>query len=234
MSQIEGTREHLINVYRKKAKHYDITSRLYPTPGYPQQAQRRRAVTALDLRPGDTVIDIACGTGLNFPLLEQAIGPHGRIIGVDLTDAMLTQAQHRTHTNGWNNISLIHADAAEFTFPTDIDAVLSTYALTQIPDCAQVITHAAAALRTGRHCTVLDLKIPDNTPRWLTQLATAPIRRFTSIDEWTTRRPWETIRTTMQQQLTDLSWTDLFHGTAFLATATHQPATDNPPPHGHQ
>ena len=35
MSQIDRTREHLIETYRKKAKHYDITSRLYPVPGYP-------------------------------------------------------------------------------------------------------------------------------------------------------------------------------------------------------
>ena len=64
MSQIDRSREHLIETYRKKAKHYDITSRLYPAPGYPQRAQRNRAVQALGLRTGDTVIDIACGTGL--------------------------------------------------------------------------------------------------------------------------------------------------------------------------
>ncbi len=43
--------ERLIETYRKKAKHYDITSRLYPVPGYPQRAQRLRAVQALGLRP---------------------------------------------------------------------------------------------------------------------------------------------------------------------------------------
>jgi hypothetical protein len=44
VSQVDRTREHLIETYRKKAKHYDITSRLYPVPGYPQRAQRLRAV----------------------------------------------------------------------------------------------------------------------------------------------------------------------------------------------
>src|ERR1700712_1415570 len=89
VSEVDRTREHLIETYRKKAKHYDITSRFYPAPGYPQRAQRLGAVEALGLRPGDRVIDIACGTGLNFPLIEAAIGPDGRIVGVDLTDAML-------------------------------------------------------------------------------------------------------------------------------------------------
>src|SRR3954470_23718469 len=101
VSQIDPTREHLIATYRKKAKHYDFTSRLYPAPGYPQRAQRLRAVRALGLRPGDTVVDIACGTGLNFPLIEEAIGPEGRIVGVDLTDAMLSRAEDRIAANGW-------------------------------------------------------------------------------------------------------------------------------------
>jgi len=47
VSQMDRTREHLIETYRKKAKHYDITSRLYPAPGYPQRAQRLRAIQAL-------------------------------------------------------------------------------------------------------------------------------------------------------------------------------------------
>src|SRR5205807_596212 len=82
-------------------------------------------------------------TGLNFPLVEEAIGPDGQIVGVDLTDAMLVQAQDRIETNGWRNISLVQADAADFEFPTDVDAILSTYALSQVPECAEVIAHGA-------------------------------------------------------------------------------------------
>src|ERR1700741_4725388 len=95
VTQADRRRDRLIETYRKKAKHYDITSLLYPMPGYPHRAQRRRAVQALGLRAGDSVVDIACGTGLNFPLIEEAIGPGGRLIGVDLTDAMLGRAQDR-------------------------------------------------------------------------------------------------------------------------------------------
>ena len=149
VSQTDSTREHLIETYRKKAKHYDVTSRLYPAPGYPQRAQRLRAVQALGLRAGASVIDIACGTGLNFPLIEEVIGPDGRIVGVDLTDAMLARARDRIQANGWSNISLVQADAADFDFPTEVDAILSTYALSQVPECAEVIAHGAAALSAG-------------------------------------------------------------------------------------
>jgi ubiquinone/menaquinone biosynthesis C-methylase UbiE len=217
VSNVDRSRERLIETYRKKAKHYDITSRLYPVPGYPQGPQRLRAVRALGLRAGDNVIDVACGTGLNFSLIEELIGPAGRIVGVDLTDAMLARAQDRIARNGWSNIHLVHADAAEFDFPPEVDAILCTYALTQVPECAEVIAHGAAALSAGARWVVLDLKIPETTPGWLVQIVTAGVRRFATIDEWILRRPWETIRVAMQEELTNFSWTDLSGGTAFLA-----------------
>ncbi|HKE65619.1 MAG TPA: methyltransferase domain-containing protein [Micromonosporaceae bacterium] len=220
MSEVDATRERLIKTYRKNAKHYDITSRLFPVPGYPQRGQRLRAVRALGLRAGDSVVDMACGTGLNFSLIEEVIGPSGRLVGVDLTDAMLAQAQDRIATNGWSNVSLVQADAVDYDFPTNVDGILSTYALTQVPESAAVIAHGAAALAGGGRWAVLDLKVPDRTPRWVTQLGTTVVRRFASIDEWTMRRPWETIRAAMRDELTDVSWTELLFGTAFLAAGS--------------
>ncbi len=215
-----STQDRLIDTYRKKAKHYDVTSRLYPAPGYPQRGQRLRAVQALGLRRGAHVVDIACGTGLNFPLIEQAIGPDGRIVGVDLTDAMLAQAEQRIEANGWKNVSLVQADAAAFEFPGEVDAILSTYALTQVPECRDVIAHGAAALSAGGRWVVLDLKVPDNAPRRLAQLGVAAVRPFASIEEWMARRPWEAIRAAMAEELADSTWTELFFGTAFIASGS--------------
>jgi demethylmenaquinone methyltransferase/2-methoxy-6-polyprenyl-1,4-benzoquinol methylase len=220
VSQAGRPQERLIETYRKKAKHYDVTSRLYPAPGYPQRAQRIRAVRALGLRHGDTVVDMACGTGLNFSLLEKVVGPGGRIIGVDLTDAMLARAQDRVKANGWSNVSLVQADAAGFEFPAGVKAILSTYAMTQVPECGEVIAHGARALSGGGRWVVLDLKVPGNTPAWLAQLGTATVRPFAAIDEWLMRRPWEAIRAAMQAELADSSWTELFFGTAFLAAGS--------------
>jgi demethylmenaquinone methyltransferase/2-methoxy-6-polyprenyl-1,4-benzoquinol methylase len=220
VSQIDSTRAHLLQTYRKKATHYDVTSRFYPVPGYPQRAQRLRAEEGLGLSPGDSVVEIACGTGLNFSLIEQVIGPGGRIVGVDLTDAMLAQAEQRIELNGWSNVSLVQADAAEFNFPREVDAILSTYALTQVPECGAVIARGAEALSRSGRLVVLDLKVPDNAPRWLAQVGRTLVRPFGSMDEWIERRPWETIRAAMDQTLADLSWTELSFGTAFLAVGS--------------
>lgn len=225
---LDATRARLIKTYRKKAKHYDITCHLYPAPGYPQRAQRVRAVGALGLRAGDTVVDIACGTGLNIPLIQRIIGSRGRVIGVDLTDAMLTRARQRVVANGWRNVSLVHADAVDYAFPPKVDAILSTYALSQVPECADVVAHGAAALRSGGRWVVLDLKVPDYIPTWLAQRGTAIVRPFASIDEWIARRPWEVIRAAMKQELATVSWAELLFRTAFLAVGSRRDETCEP------
>lgn len=216
MTNIASPPEHLIETYRRTARRYDITSQLYQ----PQWAHRRRAIQALGLRPGDSVVEIACGTGLNFPLLQREIGPEGRIIGVDLTDAMLAQAERRTETNGWRNVSLVQADAAEFEFPTGVDAVLATYPHALLPKSGQVIARGTAALSPGGRWVVLDIKVPDNLPQWLARLAIATVGRSTSLEEWIAHRPWEAIRAAMEDSLADVSWTELLFGIAYLAVGS--------------
>jgi ubiquinone/menaquinone biosynthesis C-methylase UbiE len=87
------TKEEIAGLYRKRSRFYDFTANLYYLLGFREQAYRKKSVDALKLSPGDVVVEIGCGTGLNFPLLQKVIGPKGKIIGVDLTDEMLKQAQ---------------------------------------------------------------------------------------------------------------------------------------------
>ena len=66
-------------------------------PGYDASAQRtlplrRRTIAKLGLQPGQTVLDVACGTGLSFPLLQAGVGQTGRIIGVEISPDMIDTA----------------------------------------------------------------------------------------------------------------------------------------------
>ena len=143
------TREEVLGVYRKRARRYDLTANVYYLLGFREWAYRKRAIAALGLRPGDTVVEIGCGTGLNFGLLEERIGPQGRLIGVDLTDAMLSRARERVRDKGWRNVELVECPAASFRFPPGIDGILSTFALTLEPEYDQVIERGAEALEPG-------------------------------------------------------------------------------------
>ncbi|MCI0519466.1 MAG: hypothetical protein L0Z70_04335, partial [Chloroflexi bacterium] len=72
--------------YSRRAPGYDRAVRffeLFSWMGFSIDRWRRQAVAALALQPGGRVVDIGCGTGLNFPLLVQAVGSEGEIIGVD-------------------------------------------------------------------------------------------------------------------------------------------------------
>jgi Methyltransferase domain len=68
-----------------------------------------RLVEQLAPRPGDVVIDVGCGPGLNFTALQTHIGPTGRIIGIDESPQLLAVAAHQATRRGWDNIELINA-----------------------------------------------------------------------------------------------------------------------------
>ncbi len=77
-------------------RRYDRIARFYSTlePLYLIfPPARRRAVAALGLKPGDTVLEIGAGTGRNFPYLVEAVGPSGTVIGVDASPGMLAEAR---------------------------------------------------------------------------------------------------------------------------------------------
>ena len=85
-------------VHRSVARRYSVLARWYDTlslewPVY--RVGRSRGIEGLELRAGDRVLDIACGTGLNFSLLRAAVGATGEIVGVDANPAMADRARRR-------------------------------------------------------------------------------------------------------------------------------------------
>ena len=205
----------LIALYQKQANTYDQSG----IQGL--DAFRREAVRRLALKRGDLVVDIGCGTGLNFALLQGAIGPEGRIIGVDLTDAMLEQARLRVAKEGWNNVELVQADAVQYQFPTQVDGILSTFALSFVPQAKLVIQNGCRALAPGRHWVVLDMAWPAALPMWLYPLLFFLHLSSSGISgEVIRRRPWQTVWSTMQQSLVEVERQPFWMGFFYLAWGT--------------
>lgn len=67
---------------------------------------RQQALQALAPQAGMTVVDVGCGTGASFPALVSAVGPTGKVIGVDASAGMLNKAETRAAKNGWQNVVL--------------------------------------------------------------------------------------------------------------------------------
>lgn len=186
--------EQLLRVYRQRARRYDLTSHLYWLIGYRLDRYRREGVDALRLRAGDTVVELGCGTGHNLPLLVDGVGPLGRVIGVDLTDAMLARARWRVERAGWRNVELVNADAAAFAFPPRVDGVLSTYALTLAPQFDEIIRRTATALGPGKRMALADFKAPEGWPPWLLRAIVSLLRPFGVALGLQDRHPWESMR----------------------------------------
>lgn len=132
---------------------------------------RARAVELLRLEPGDTVLDIACGTGLNTRLLHDRVGATGRVIGVDLTDRMLARAQRRAHRHGWHNATFHRLDATRLTpgvlretgalAPGEhVDAALCTLGLSVIPDWERAYRAILRTVRPGGRVAIMDAGYP--------------------------------------------------------------------------
>ena len=202
------------NLYRKRAAHYDWSANLYYLIGFREQLYRKTAVSLLQLQQGDTVIDIGCGTGLNFSLLQQYVGPGGRIIGVDITREMLAEARARIQKYNWRNVELIHADATSYKFPEKVDAIISSFAITLASEYDQIIKSGNRVLSPGKRLVVLDLKQPEKLPLWLVKLGVLMTRPFGVSLELADRRPWESI----EKYFSKTSMQELYYGFAYIAT----------------
>jgi ubiquinone/menaquinone biosynthesis C-methylase UbiE len=200
-------------LYRRRARHYDVETSLFDLIGFAERRYRAAAVAALGLRPGGRVLDIGCGTGLNFPLLERAVGPCGAIFGVDLTDAMLIRACERVRGAGWTNVHLTQGDAAAYEFPPALDGIISTLALTLVPEFDDVVRRGAAVLAPGGRFAVFDLKRSERAPEWLVRLGVLVNRPFGVTLDLAERRPWESLA----RHLGNVAVSEFYGGFAYLA-----------------
>lgn len=180
-------------LYDRIAPGYDALVATYQLLG----ARRlgARAIELLDLQPGDTVVDLGCGTGANLDGLARAVGSTGRVVGVDLSPGMLDQARTRPAARKGGPAELVQADIREFILPPDTRGVLSTFALEMVPEHDQVVAHASRTLaHHGGRLAVSGLRRPPNWPEWAVRLGLAINRPFGVSRAYTEVHPWESVR----------------------------------------
>jgi ubiquinone/menaquinone biosynthesis C-methylase UbiE len=135
---------------------------------------RARAVDALRLERGDTVVEVGCGTGANLPLLAREVGPTGTVIGIDRSRGVLKRA--RNNTRAYPQIELLRADGTELPIrPEDaidgedavddeggVDGVLATFVVGMLDDPAAAVEDWIDHLEPGGHVALLHLRRSDH------------------------------------------------------------------------
>ena len=207
-------KERLKALYDRVAGRYDGAVLLYYSLGYRYHAYRRRAIDTLHLRPGDTAVDLGCGTGVNLAALREAVGAEGRVIGVDLTAGMVAEACRRVERRGWQNVRLVQSDAASFAYPARTDGVLATFSISMMPDPERAIARAAEALAVGGRFALADFRAPAWWPAWVRHVAVALASPFGETEEMARQRLWEPV----ERHLSDVQVRRYYFGAAYVVS----------------
>lgn len=159
-------------------KHYDKFSRVYDifSPKAYYHKARNYAVKELGLQPGQTVLNVPCGTGQNFEYFQEYLQTTGLILGVDISTGMLEKAETKVQKNDWKNIQLIKQDVrkldqswlkahSENGPPIAIDTILCDLGLSGFPDWQQVIDNFLSLLRPGGKIVIMDWYMERRTLR---------------------------------------------------------------------
>jgi ubiquinone/menaquinone biosynthesis C-methylase UbiE len=146
--------------YDRIARTYSLLEPLYLV--FPPA--RRRAVAALGLKPGDTVLEIGAGTGRNFPYLVEAVGPGGTVIGVDASPGMLVEARKLIERHSWSNVELLQQDAAQLDLDRAVDGVLFSLSYSAMPEPRPALARAWERLRPSSRVVVMDMGLTQGGP----------------------------------------------------------------------
>jgi demethylmenaquinone methyltransferase/2-methoxy-6-polyprenyl-1,4-benzoquinol methylase len=124
-----------------------------------ERAYRRGALAALNARPGDTVVDVGCGPGVNFAPLRERVGPTGRVVGVDYARGMVERARRRVAREGWSNVHVVRGDAGGLPLaPGSVDRAYATLSLSAMPHLGAVLDGVSEALAPGGRVAVFDTR----------------------------------------------------------------------------
>ena len=136
--------------YTRYARLYDAVA--VHAPGV--AALRTAVVDALDPRPGDTVVEMGCGTGANLAALRDRVGPDGRVVGLDFASGPLRVARERAAR--WENVAVARADATRPPVAR-ADRVLATFVVGMLAAPGAVVRSWVDRLAPGGRVALCDL-----------------------------------------------------------------------------
>lgn len=195
--------------YRAIAAQYDRATRLI-------NGVRRDAVAALRLKPGETVMDVGCGSGFSFEPILNAIGPTGRLLAFDHSPELLRIAESRIADAGWKNVLLLDSTAEAVNFGAKCSALLFSY-VHDVMQSEAALDNLLAQAVPGARVAICSTKLwpwwgwPVNVYLYVTH------RRYITNRNENFDRPWAKIEKRLGDFKVGVRWPP---GWRYLATGT--------------
>jgi len=120
----------------------------------------------VDPQPGETILDLGCGAGLDLYLYARAVGPSGKVLGLDFSAAMLRKAQENLRRAGIDNAEFLEAPSDAIPLPdASVDLVTANGIFNLSPDKVAVMREVARVLRPGGRTIFAEIVLKSELPR---------------------------------------------------------------------
>ncbi len=117
------------------------------------------------IQPGQTVLDLGSGAGLDAFVARRIVGETGRVIGIDMTESMVEKARENAARLGYDNVTFALGDIEDLPVePDSIDVVISNCVLNLVPDKSRAFAEIYRVLKPGAHFCVSDIVVQGALP----------------------------------------------------------------------
>lgn len=163
-------------MYRHQRYFYDFTRKYY-------LLGRDKLISEMDVREGENILEIGCGTGRNLTILAKKY-PNTNFYGLDASAAMLETAQKKVDANNFKNVNLENALADDFSYNATFnlekpfDTIFFSYSITMIPTWKESIQNALENMESGRSFYIVDFYDQRDLPKWFQKILQKWLEQF--------------------------------------------------------